>query len=375
MKRSIQLRLARVAKNIILLNRLASVFEDSFIRKLFERSKTGIAAARAKLFAAFDEAGKKNLMALRVIEQLESMLDAFIASDGTVHKEKLPAPLRGDKLRFMRTEIENGDALYQAYTYLLIAGAHAAKLQNEESAMLAQHHEQIRELYLKAQDQMVEALHQMTAALSRVGQTTKAPEKQPEAKQPAAPVETKPAEEQKPDLALDAVKNQVDEVAADMTATVSDLTKSLLRKARIVDADLGAAYVECLRHVFSVKGDNFKVNPQLNRDKDFFEDALHMALGSNEPDLGEFVHSKSKKTLYQAYRSLLMVGRALGVIQFAQERPDLVLKSKTARELIVKAQQIAKKRMALTRSKLSILSDTPRGTWHDEDEDNDVAFG
>lgn len=372
MKRSIQLRLARVAKNIILLNRLASVFEDSFIQKLFERSKTGIAAARAKLFAAFEEAGKKNLMALRVVEQLESELNAFMASDGTVHKEKLPAPLRGDKLRFMRTEIENGEALYQAYTYLLIAGAHAAKLQNEESAVLAQHHEQIRELYLKAQEQMAEALHQMTAALSRVGQSTKTPDKQPTAPVP----DKKPAvEEKKPDIALDAVKNQIDEVAADMTAAVSDLTKSLLRKARIVDADLGESYVECIRHVFNMAGDKFKVNPQLNRDKDFFEDALHMDLGSNEPDLGEFVHSKSKKTLYQAYRSLLMVGRALGVIQFAQERPDLVLKSKTARELIVKAQQIAKKRMALTRSKLSVLSDTPRGTWHDEDEDYDVAFG
>jgi hypothetical protein len=145
-----------------------------------------------------------------------------------------------------------------------------------------------------------------------------------------------PTEEEK-------VAQQLDTAEREMRGITDQLARVIAKKAEELFG-AGSEMADAIdENIFAIYNKR-KVNPQLNRNRAFYQDALHLDHSPTKIDLADFLDTKEKKAIYLCYRSFVMALRALGVVQNAKAKPEVVAQNKKLQELVVKAQEILTKR-------------------------------
>jgi hypothetical protein len=274
----------------------------------------------------------------QIFEQLVQTIKRFVTDAGVIDREAIPA--LGEELKSVIEQ--QSPPLFQGFLKFIQAGVVLSRLQDVNRTQLAKNDPRYTENFEKAQQQFAVAMKGMIDALSQV----KAPET-PAVQQPKAEDAIDPEQ-------LKSVQNQLEEVEADMKKIVVEMVGAITKKLRevfIKDEDFRAEITDNISAFFH----NNKVDPRLNRSKQFYEKALHLEMGDVRDHELIVGNDKSKRALYAAYKSLVMAARSLGIVQYAKERPELVVKSPHARELVLKAQKILQKRRSDIVQKLSQL--------------------
>jgi hypothetical protein len=339
MRPDLQDRIARVASAVHLLHRIADV--SQIVDRSAEQSKKWALKAREQMLkavATVAQGAPEDKKA--VFEQLMQTIKSFVPDSGVIDREAIPS--MGEELKSVVEQ--HSPPLFQGFLKFIQAGVVLSRLQDVNRTQLAKNDPRYTENFEKAQQQFAGAMKGMLEALSQV----KAPEA-PAAAQPAAPAEEVIDPEQ-----LKSIQNQLEEVEADMKKIVAEMVGAITKKLRevfIKDEDFRAEITDNISAFFH----NNKVDPRLNRSKQFYEKALHLEMGDVRDHELIVGSDKNKKALYSAYKSLVMAARSLGIVQYAKQRPELVLKSPRARELVLKAQKILQKRRSDIIEKLSQL--------------------
>lgn len=347
-------RLAKVATVLKLLKKLA-LTEGEFIDRASKRSLEIMKRALGKVETALDRlvsdpAAKDK--ALRALEQV-------ITPTGVVNQEMM-AQKSSKPYEIIRMFNKLSTPLAGVVARLVSGAVFAARMQNSDLTEMAKADPRYREQFQRAQEKLADNLGRLDKMLSEIS----FPE------QPQSPEQSQDPQDS---TAVEGVENQLRDLEKDMRDDVQKLTEVMEQQAGALfpdDHDLQDAIAQNLTAAMAGK----RVNRKLNTDKGFYQDVLHMEKGS-QYDLGEFLSTKNKKLMYQAYRSTVMAIRALGVVQWAKERPAVVAKSKKALNLVVKAKQILRKRSGLVISKLKTLQremdeeeeerGIPKGTFSD----------
>lgn len=353
-------RLQRVARNIVLVERLRKVAlssEEEMIDRMAERSKKVLLGARGKLFRALKaaeltltEEGKDSL------RSLADVIRSIVTEAGVVDTSKLPE-VKGNQDALFKPIIDSARkgaavpfsltaksfwGLMQGFDKFLTVAMLGSRLQDARFVELAKQNQAYRDRLYKAMEQLAKTLPEMQEHLVKFEKNLPSPS--------PSSVE----EPRKDSTALEAVEAQLRSAEGEMRAVVSQLSKLIVKRSSDLLGDT-APLTEALDHnIFTLYNKN-KVNESLNRDREFYQEALMLEHGSFPINLEEELDSRTKKALYLSYRSFVMAVRALGVLQFAMSKPDLVLKSQKAQELVVKAQEILRNRKDKIVSFLSAL--------------------
>jgi len=359
MRDQLLFRLQRVARKIVLIERLRKVAlssEEEMIDRMSERSKKVLLGARGKLFKALKaaeltltEEGQSSL------RSLADVIRSVVTEAGVVDTSKLPE-VKGNQDALFKPIIDSARkgaavpfsltaksfwGLMQGFDKFLTVAMLGSRLQDARFVELAKQNQAYRDRLYKAMEQLARTLPEMQEYLAKFEKNLPSP---------SAPVE----EPSKDSTALEAVEAQLRSAEGEMRAVVSQLSKLIVKRSSDLLGDT-APLTEALDHnIFTLYNKN-KVNEALNRDREFYQEALMLEHGSFPVDLEEELDSKTKKALYLSYRSFVMAVRALGVLQFAASKPELVLKSQKAQELVVKSQEILRNRKDKIVSFLSAL--------------------
>jgi hypothetical protein len=237
--------------------------------------------------------------------------------------------------------------LFNALDRFITVAMLSSILQNARMLERAKSNSQVRDKLYSVMEQMAKVIPQIQGALH------KAVEKMPGSSEPDALPTDSTAEE--------ALTKQLGDAETEMRGIVTQLSKLIVGKAEELfgeGSELADAIDENIFSIFSKK----QVNPQLNKDRSFYQDALHLEHSPTKIDLGEFLDTKEKKAVYLCYRSFVMAARALGVVQHARQKPELVAKNPKLQELVVKAQQILTKRKDTIVSYLQALKKPEKET-------------
>jgi len=362
MRKDLDRRLRKVAQKMSLVERLRKVAlatEEEMIDRMAERSKKVLLDVRGKFTRAFKallpslpEEGQKALNAIS--EQIARV----VTDSGVVDTEALDT-VKSDSEALWKTLSQSSRGstaamyFFMAFERFLTVAMLGSRLQNHEWVESAKNDPRYRDRLYKAMEQLAKVIPQVQAALQKA--------------QSQVPVEAPPEAAPAADSsALEAVQQQLNEAEREMRGVVDQISRLLVAKAGELfgtTSELSGALEDNIMALYSKR----KINPELNRNKEFYQEALHLELGSQKLDLGEFLDSKSKKALYLSYRSFVMAARALGVMQFAQKQPELVMKSPKAQELVMKAQQILQKRKDVIVGYLRALKKSPKKTEPDKE--------
>lgn len=348
-------RLQKVGRVLQLLKKLA-ISEGEWIQRASKRSVMALQKAVGK----FEEALNRLSSDQKAKAQVLALIEQVIGQAGVVNQEAIESTKK--PFDAIRATHEVAPQLAGAAARLMAAAFMAARMQNSDRVELAMIDPRHQKTFFRAQEKLTEALQ-------RMDQLTR------EIQFPAEPQEPAKKEEEQGAPATDALANQINEAHADMLNTVQAMAKALLTRVKYLfpdDIDLLDALHQNMTAAMpgGEPGQSKKVNEALNRKPDFYRDVLELQKGSDY-DLGEFLRTKNRKLIYQAWRSLVMAMRALGVMQWAKARPDAVAKSDKALELLIKAQQILKKRKALVVDRLNRLE----AEEDEEDEEGGVPKG
>lgn len=366
-------RLQKVAKKLVLLKKLA-LSEGEFIDRASKRSLMALQKYMGKLEEALVRLSPNR----KANETVVALIEAVISPSGVVNQEAIASKKPFDAMKAMQ---KVAPALTGAVGHLMSSATIAGKMQNADRVELAKMDPKHKDFFFRAQEKFTSSLQQMDEALREV----KFPE------QPTAPT---PEEAPKDSSGVEALGNQIDEAHQDMLGVVQAMAKAILNKVEDLfpnDTLLKNALEQNLIAAMpgAEPGRGRKVNEKLNRDKDFYKDVLELQRGSDY-DLGQFLDSKNKKLVYQAYRSMIMAVRALGFMQWAKARPDVVAANSKILKLVVKAQQILQKRKSLVINRLNKLQEeddpeeedrgsdergVPKGTFQNYFEDKKAPRG
>lgn len=355
MRADLAKRLQKIARVLQLLKKLA-LSEGEFIDRASKRSLVALQKALGKFETALNQLSASQKANARVM----ALIDKVIGQAGVVNQEAADSR---EPFAAIRATHEIAPQLAGVVARLMAAAFMAARLQNADRVELAKMDPRHRDQFFRAQEKLNEALQ-------RMDQLTR------EIKFPETPQEPQEAKQKTQDSsAVEALSNQINEAHADMLQTVHAMSKALLGKVKELfprDVNLLDALEQNMIAAMpgGEPGRGKKINEKLNRDQGFYRDVIELQRGA-EYDLGEFLNTKNKKLVYQAYRSLIMAMRALGVMQWAKARPDAVMKSRKALDLLIKAQQILKKRKGLVVDRLNKL----RAEEDEEEEERGVPKG
>lgn len=353
MRADLAKRLQKTARVLQLLKKLA-LTEGEFIERSSKRSMMALQKAVGKFEAALSQLSASQKENSRVM----SLVDKVIGQSGVVNQE---AANSRDPFAAIRAVHKVAPQLAGVTARLMAAAFMAARLQNADRVELAKMDPKHRDHFFRAQEKLNEALQRMDQLTREI--------KFPET--PQEPQQEKPQDSS----AVEALSNQINDAHADMLDTVQAMSRALLTRVKyLFPDDIGLLDALQQNMIAAMPGgepgQGRKVNEKLNRDKGFYRDVIELQRGA-EYDLGEFLGTKNKKLVYQAYRSLIMAMRALGVMQWAKARPDAVAKNDKALELLIKAQEILKKRKALVVDRLNRLE----AEEDEEDEERGVPKG
>jgi len=339
MRDDIKRRLQRVTKKLALVHRLRKVAlatEEALIDRMAERSKKVLLDLRGKFVRALKQVETTLEPAAR--EALKAVVDEVfkvVSNSGEVNQaaiEEAKSNLENTWKQISKTSRGSMPAMYlfNAGDRFVTVAMLASLLQNPRMVARAKAEPKMREKLYSIMEQMAKVVPQVQDHLQKSLSKMPAPE---------AP----PAHPQQDATAEEAVKKQLDDAETEMRGVAAQLSKVLVKKAEELFG-IGSEMADSIdENIFAIFN-NRKVNPQLNRNRDFYQDALHLDHSPTKIDLAEFLDTKQKKAIYLCYRSFVMAVRALGVVQNAKMRPELVLKSTKLQELVVKAQQILMKR-------------------------------
>ena len=349
MRADLAKRLQKVARVIRLLKKIA-LSEGQFIDRASKRSLIAL----QKFLGKFEEALNRFSASPEANGKVMALLEQVISRAGVVDQEAANT----DKPSAAIREVSKvAPPLAGAAARLMAAAFMAARMQNADRVELAKVDPRYRDNFMRAQEKLTDSLQRMDKLIREV-------------KFPEQPKEAPAAEEKKEDSSgLEGLTNQINEAHADMLKTVQAMSQALVRRVETLFPD-DTSMIDALHQNITAAmpggepGQSRKVNPLLNTDQDFYRDVLELQKAADY-DLGEFLRTKNRKLVYQAYRSVIMAMRALGVMQWAKARPDIVMKSTKALKLLIKAQEILKKRKGLVVDRLTRLK-----AEEDEDEED-----
>lgn len=286
-------------------------------------------------------------------EQLTQTIKGFITDAGVVDREAIPS--MGDEIKNIVEQ--HSPPLFQGFLKFIQAGVVLSRLQDANRTQLAKNDPRYADIFEKAQQQFAGAMKGMIEALSQI-KSSSSEAAPPEGEAPADPEQLK------------AVQNQLEEVEADMKKIVISMVTAITKKLRevfIKDEEFRSEIVDNISAFFHEN----KVDPRLNRSKQFYDKALHLEFGDAR-DLDLIIGGdKNKKAMYSAYKSLVMAARSLGIVQYAKERPEVVVTNATARDLVLKAQKILQKKHAELAENLRKLRHQQDTADVDDDEESE----
>jgi hypothetical protein len=338
MRTDIQLRLLRVAKKIELLRRIALTtkepegFGDVAKRVGLEptllKLRGEIFKALKQTFAGEDESKKQ------VFDTAVDLLRKVVDDRGNLKDPNAPRQLQ------QLVKGTGGQALDPAVRNALLAFAIASfRAMLMTGLMRGQPSEENKEAIEQHRQGFGDA---MKVILKNISQAKKAPPVGAPSGTFSEPGKAAP-EKPKDSTQNEAVKNQIGELESSMKGIMLELERILLDRAqKAFGADPFTAALKSNIKAFLAKG---TVHQALNRDNDFYQDALHMSHGDQEFDLGSMLGDANKKKVYAAYRSFIMAARALGMVQYLYRNPKLVVLSpEKSKEILDKAEMILKNR-------------------------------
>lgn len=338
MRKDLDKRLQRVANNLNLITRLRKVAlaEEEMIDRMSGRSQKVLLDIRGKFTRALKTlAPSLPQKGQAALENVAQQLNRVVTDNGLVDVSALEEVKGNSEQMWKALSQASGGSnstlhFFNAFERLLTVAMLGARLQDRQLVERAKADPRYRDRLYKALEQFATSMPQVQVALQKAQEAVPAPE---------AP----PAREPEDSTAVEAVSQQLNSAEGEMRGVVDQLSRVLVKKAAELfgsDESLTGALEDNIAAIYS----NSKVTPRLNRNKDFYQEALHLELGSQHLDLGEFLDSRAKKALYLSYRSFVMAARALGVLQFARKQPEMVAQSEKAQALVVKAQEIVQKR-------------------------------
>ncbi len=341
MRQDLKLRLQQVATKLALVHRLRKVAlatEEALIDRMSERSKKILLDVRSKFFRAakyiepaLDEAGRTALN--KAVKEVGRVVTNAGIVDVSVIEETHNS-LDDMWKELSRATSGNISVMYffNSFDRFIKVAMLGGLLQNHRFVERAKSDPRVREKIYSVMERLAELIPQVQSILQKAMDSVKV----------EAPP-SQPSKEMKDTSAEEAVTNQLSEAESQMRGVVDQLTKVIVDKAEELFG-VGSEMAEALdENIFAIYNKR-RVNPQLNRNRNFYQDALHLEHSPTHIDLGEFLDTKEKKAIYLSYRSFVMAARALGVVQHAKAKPELVLKNPKLRELVIKAQQILMKR-------------------------------
>jgi len=359
MKENLRTRLNVVARNLALLNRLSKVAlssEEEMIDRMAERSKKVMLTARGKLFKAL-KAAELPLSdgGVEPLRSLSETIRSVVTDAGVVDTTKLPE-VKGNQDALFKPILEAARknpavpfsltsksfwGLMQGFDQFLTVAMIGSRLQDARFVDLAKQNPQYRDRLYKAMEKLAQLIPQMQQSLLKFEKNL--------------PKSTAPEQKAPTDsTALEAVEEQLKSAERETRGIVTQLASLINKRAEQLLGD-DAVLTEALdQNIFTLYNKN-RVHEALNRDKEFYREALLLEHGTAPIDLEEELDSRTKKALYLSYKSFVMATRALGVMQFAASKPELVLKSEKAQNLVVKAQEIVRNRKDKIVSFLSAL--------------------
>lgn len=388
MRTDLAQRLQKVSKALYLLKKIA-LSELEFIDRTSKRSLMALKRALGKLEAELDRLDRLD-QSLK--EAVLVAVGQIIGRAGVVNQEAIERKKPNDVVKAVHRAVP---ALAGPVIKLMRAAFLAAKLQNVKWIDAAKKDPKYRDHFYQTQERFNEALQLMDEEIRKIRPPDPAAEnpleqqldtaleqmKDEESKKgpepAAAPIQKPP---QQDPSAEEHLASQINAAHADMLDDVQEMSKALLKRVQTLfpdDTELLEAIEQNIIAAMpgSDAGYGKKVNEELNKKDDFYRNVLELQMGEGY-DLGEFLNTRYKKLAYQAYRSLVMSMRALGVMQWAKARPDLVLKSKKALALVIKSQKILRKRKELVVDRLTRIQaeedeedrEAPAGTFQDSFE-------
>lgn len=337
MRTDIQRRLLRVAKKIELLRRIALTTKEpeSFgdvakkvgLEPTLLKLRGEIFKALKQTFAGEDETKKQ------VFDTAVELLRKVVDDRGNLGDPNAPKKLQ------QLAKGTGGQALDPAVRNALLAFAVASFRAALMSGLSRAGGEENKEAIEQHKQGFGDAIK---VVLKSVSQAKKAPA----TGAPAGAFSDSgksPAEKPKDSTQTEAVKNQIGELESGMKGIMLELERILLDRAqKAFGSDPFTAALKSNIKAFLAKG---TVHQALNRDNDFYQDALHMSHGDQEFDLGSMLGNANKKKVYAAYRSFIMAARALGMVQYLYRNPKLVVLSpEKSKEILDKAETILKNR-------------------------------
>jgi hypothetical protein len=340
MRDDLKLRLKRVTKKLALVHRLRKVAlatEEALIDRMSERSKKVLLDVRSKFFRAskliepaLDEAGRAAL-AKAVTEVGRVVTNAGVVDQAAVEQVKSNLdPLWKELSRAAKGNmaVTHFFGSFERFVNIAMLGG---LLQNNRMIERAKTDQKVRDKLYSVMEQMAQLIPQTQGILQKAISSVKV-----EAPPPSEVTPGTPTEEEK-------VAQQLDTAEREMRGITDQLARVIAKKAEELFG-AGSEMADAIdENIFAIYNKR-KVNPQLNRNRAFYQDALHLDHSPTKIDLADFLDTKEKKAIYLCYRSFVMALRALGVVQNAKAKPEVVAQNKKLQELVVKAQEILTKR-------------------------------
>lgn len=365
MRKDLANRLTKVARILHQLKKLA-LTEGEILDRASSRSRQVLQKALARLLRSIDPI----LTSPEVKAFVGDALKELVTPQGIVNQELVQS---GTPFKGLEALKKHAPQLLGPVARFMTAALMGARLQNYQRIEQAKADPRYADNLYRAQENMQKSLAKMEDLLSTLDKAREnAAEPAPIPLVQEKKKKTTPQSPARDTSALEAVRNQINEAETDMRRVVDTLEEAVRSTAESLFPEDTNLHDALEANVSAMLDGNGSVNSLLNRDKGYYQDVLELQFGPGY-DLGEFLDTKNKKLIYSAFRSLVMATRALGVMQFARSRPDLVLRSKKAQDLVRKAQQILNKRQKIVVSRLKKLKaeedsredekGAPRGTF------------
>lgn len=366
MREDLKRRLQQITKKLALVHRLRKVAlatEDALIDRMAERSKKVLLDVRGKFFSTakrieptLDEAGREAFA--ETVEELSRVL----TDSGDVNSSA------ADEVKANLTQIWKrvGRAtkgslaithFFNSLDRFITVVRLGSLLQNPRLVQRAKTESGIRDKFYSIMEQMAQVIPRLQANLQRATGALPKPE--------APPSPTEDIQDPTPEKVI---AKQLTEAEGEMRGVVTQLSTVIVKKAEELFG-LGSDIAEALdENIFAIFNKR-QVNPRLNRDSEFYKDALHLEHSPTHIDLGDFLDTKEKKAIYLCYRSFVMTARALGVVQHAKAKPEQVMSNPKLQELVVKAQKILMSRKDTIVRYLQVLKKPEK-----EEKDKEVGI-
>lgn len=378
MREDLHNRLQQVTRKLALVHRLRKVAlatEEELIDRMSQRSnkvlldvRSKLARAAKQLVPSLDEPGQE------VFSKAVAGVLRVVSNSGAVDANAVQEVKVGLEQAWKQvSQASKGNTsvmhFFNALERFVNVAMLGSLLQNPRMVERAKADQKVRDKLYSVMEQMAQVIPQVQSNLQKA--VSKLPQDAP------------PAPEAKDTSAEEAVANQLGSAEKEMQGIVEQLSKVIVKKAEELFG-IASEMPEALdENIFAIYNKR-KVNPQLNRDRNFYQDALHLEHSPTHIDLGEFLDTKEKKAIYMCYRSFVMAVRALGVVQHAKLKPEIVMKNPKLQELVVKAQQILVKRKDTIVQYLKVLKKPekeqkdkergiPKGTFSDFLESTSAA--